>query len=57
MAIKFEDDPGAKPAKKEVGGKTYVAEEPAADRSQSATDLPFAKPVKAEKKGRKVRQK
>jgi hypothetical protein len=57
MAIKFEDDKGvAKPARKEVGGKTYVAEEPSAGQSETAS-LPFAKPVRAEKKGPKIRNK
>lgn len=56
MAIKFEQKTGnTEPAKKEVGGKTYVAEEPAADPAPDA--LPFAKPVRPEKKGQKVRRK
>lgn len=56
MAIKFEQKTGDdKPAKKEVGGKTYVAEEPAA--SDAPDVLPFAKPVRPEKKGQKVRRK
>lgn len=56
MAIKFEQKNGDdKPAKKEVGGKVYVAEEPAADAAPEA--LPFAKPVRPEKKGQKVRRK
>ena len=51
MAIKFEEkDDGAKPAKKNVGGKTYVAEEPAS--AEKPEELPFAKPVRPEKKGR-----
>lgn len=54
MAIKFEDKNGeGKPVKKEVGGKVYVAEEPAPDISETADELPFGKPVKPEKKGRR----
>ena len=56
MAIKFEQDDGAgKPAKKEVGGKTYVAEEPQAEPAGETIVLPFAKPTRPEKKARKQR--
>lgn len=56
MAIKFEEnDKAEKPAdKKQVGGKTYVAEEPSATEQQAP--LPFAKPVKTEKKDRKPKR-
>ena len=59
MAIKFEDDKGAaKPAKKEVGGKAYVAEEPASAPSADRDSvLPFAKVVRPDKKGPKIRNK
>ena len=54
MAIKFEEkNSDGKPAKKEVGGKTYVAEEPAPATSEPAGELPFGKPVRPEKKGRR----
>ena len=57
MAIKFEEkDAGDKPAKKEVGGKTYVAEEPQAKPTDESIALPFAKPIRPEKKSRKPRQ-
>ncbi len=51
MAIKFEtkSDDG-KPAKTETGGKAYVPEEPSAERPE----LPFAKPMRPDKKVRKV---
>ena len=51
MAIKFESDKGekSKPAKKEVGGKVYVAEEPAPAPTEA---LPFGKPPRTEKKER-----
>ncbi|MDX7952589.1 hypothetical protein P7D22_15570 [Lichenihabitans sp. Uapishka_5] len=56
MAIKFEDDDGGKPAKKVVGSKAYVAEEPAPESGEAATVLPFAKPVRPDKKGRKPKR-
>ena len=55
MAIKFtENDGGGKPAKKEAGGKAYVAEEPSAGPDPTS-ELPFAKAVRAEKRGAKIR--
>ena len=53
MAIKYEQDDGAgKPAKKEVGGKTYVAEEPPGESAHTESVFPFAKPKRPEKKPR-----
>lgn len=54
MAIVFRDrDSAGEPAKKEVGKKTFVAEEPTAKVSEEPVELPFGKPVRPEKKGRK----
>lgn len=57
MAIKFRDEKGGTtPAKKEVGGMAYVSEEPATKKSEPAADLPFAKPVRSEKKPHKPKR-
>lgn len=55
MAIRFENDDGAKRSDEKPDASRATA--PQVQSSGASAALPFAKPVKAEKKGRKLRQK
>ncbi len=57
MAIRFEDKKATElDQKTRPSGKAKRTERLPADNAESVSALPFAKPIRPEKKGRKLRQ-